>query len=48
MLVVFGGVALAGAMAPGWIAWPALGPVFLVALGVALLVGATRRTAAAS
>ncbi len=48
MLVVFGGVALAGALVPGWVAWPALGPVLLVALGVALLVGATRRTAAAS
>jgi phage shock protein C len=48
LLVVFGGIALTGALAPGWIAWPALGPVFLVALGVALLVGATRRSAAAS
>ena len=48
MLVVFGGIALAGVLAPGWIAWPALGPVFLVALGVALLVGATRRSTAAS
>lgn len=48
LLVVFGGMALAGTLGPGWIAWPALGPVFLVALGVALLVGATRRTASAS
>jgi len=48
LLVVFGGIALAGVLAPGWIAWPALGPVFLVALGVALLVGATRRSTAAS
>jgi phage shock protein PspC (stress-responsive transcriptional regulator) len=48
LLVAFGGIALAGTLVPGWIAWPALGPAFLVALGVALLVGAIRRTAAAS
>jgi len=47
-LVVFGGIALAGAMLPGWVTWPALGPVLLVALGVALLVGATRRMDPAS
>jgi phage shock protein C len=48
LLVVFGSIALAGVLVPGWVAWPALGPVFLVALGVALLVGATRRSTAAS
>ena len=46
LLVVFGGIALVGSVLPGWVAGIALGPAFLVALGIALLVMATRRPAA--
>lgn len=46
LLVVFGGIALVGSALPGWVAGVALGPAFLVALGIALLVVATRRSAA--
>ena len=46
LLVVFGGIALFGAALPGWVAGVALGPAFLVALGVALLLVAIRRPAA--
>ncbi|MDA8237227.1 MAG: PspC domain-containing protein [Chloroflexi bacterium] len=44
LLVVFGAIALANVLFPAWVAAAALGPAFLVALGVALLVGATRRS----
>ena len=43
LLVVFGAIALVNAVLPGWAGTAALGPAFLVALGVALLVGSTRR-----
>ncbi|HET7495490.1 MAG TPA: PspC domain-containing protein [Candidatus Limnocylindrales bacterium] len=46
LLIVFGGIALLGAALPGWAAGVALGPAFLVALGIAFLVVATRRPAA--
>lgn len=45
LLVAFGSIALAGVLLPGWAVGAALGPAFLVALGVALLVGALRRPA---
>jgi phage shock protein C len=48
VLVVFGVIALTGPLFPGWIAGVALGPAFLVALGVALVIVATRRPAASS
>ena len=48
ILVVFGGIALLNVLVPGWIAGGWVFAALLVALGVALLVGATRRTAAAS
>ncbi len=47
VLVVFGAIALAGALVPAWTA-VGLGPAFVVALGVALIVAATRRPAAES
>lgn len=43
LLVVFGSIALVGAALPGWVAGLALGPAFLVALGIALVVIAIRR-----
>jgi phage shock protein C len=43
MLVVFGSIALANVLLPGWAVGAALGPAFLVALGIALVVGAARR-----
>jgi phage shock protein C len=46
LLVVFGGIALVGSALPGWIAGVALGPAFLVALGIALVVVAVRRPSA--
>lgn len=46
LLVVFGGIALVGSVVPGWFAGFALWPAFLVGLGVALLVVATRRSTA--
>jgi phage shock protein C len=46
LLVVFGGIALVGSALPGWIAGVALGPAFLVALGIALVVVAVRRPTA--
>jgi phage shock protein PspC (stress-responsive transcriptional regulator) len=45
LLVAFGSIALAGVLLPGWAIGAALGPAFLVALGIALLVGALRRPA---
>ena len=48
LLVVFGVLALSGPLFPGWFAGIALGPAFLIALGVALVIVATRRPAAAS
>lgn len=45
LLVVFGAIALAGQLFPGWVAHSALGPAFVLALGVALLAGAARRPA---
>lgn len=47
-LVVFGTIALAGAMFPGWIASAALGPAFLLALGIALVAVSARRTSTGS
>jgi phage shock protein PspC (stress-responsive transcriptional regulator) len=44
MLVVFGSIALANILLPGWAVGVALGPAFLVALGIALVVGAARRS----
>lgn len=44
MLIVFGSIALANVLLPGWALGIALGPAFLVALGVALLVGSARRS----
>ena len=46
LLVVFGAIALAGVLVPTWAASGLLGPAFVLALGIALLVGATRRPAA--
>jgi phage shock protein C len=43
MLVVLGSIALANVLLPGWAVGVALGPAFLVALGIALVVGAARR-----
>lgn len=47
LLVVFGGIALVGSF-PGWMASVALGPAFVLALGVALVVVALRRPSAES
>jgi phage shock protein C len=44
MLIVFGAIALASILLPGAALGVALGPVFLVAVGIALLVGSARRT----
>ena len=46
LFIVFGAIALAGPMFPGWVAGHYLGPAFVLALGVALLAGALRRPAA--
>lgn len=43
-LVVFGAIALIGPVFPGWVSAVALWPAFLLALGVGLLVAATRRS----
>jgi phage shock protein C len=43
-LVVFGGLALLGPIVPGWVAGIHLGPAFLLALGIALLVASIRRS----
>lgn len=43
VLVVFGTLALLGPVFPGWFSGIALGPAFLVALGVALLAVSIRR-----
>lgn len=45
LLVVFGGIALANSMIPGWAGAIHLGPALLVALGAALLVRSMHRTA---
>ena len=45
LLVVFGTIALADVLMPGWAVRPALGPAFLIALGAALVVASARRTA---
>jgi uncharacterized membrane protein HdeD (DUF308 family) len=45
LLVVFGAIALVGPLFPGWAASGALGPAFVLALGLALLAGAARRPA---
>ena len=45
LLVVFGGLALVGPLFPGWLAGVALGPAFVVALGIAIVVLAVRRPA---
>jgi hypothetical protein len=46
LLVTFGAIALLGPMIPGWIGGVHLGPAFLLALGIALLVGSLRRAPA--
>lgn len=48
LLVVFGGIALVGSALPGWVAGIALGPAFLVALGIAFVVIAIRRPTAST
>ena len=48
VLVVFGAIALVGPAFPGWVTGIALGPAFLVAIGVALVIVATRRGATES
>jgi len=48
LLVVFGTLALIGPAFPGWVSGIHLGPAFILALGIALVVGATRRNSAAS
>jgi len=48
LLVVFGGIALVGSALPGWFAGLALGPAFIVALGIALVVIAIRRPTAST
>lgn len=42
VLVVFGSIALLGSIAPAWFAGASLGPVLVVALGVAIVVAANR------
>jgi len=46
LLIAFGAIALVGMLLPGWAGSGQLGAAFVVALGVALLVGSTRRTTA--
>lgn len=48
LLIVFGSLALAGPLFPGWITGIALGPAFLVALGIAFVVISARRPASES
>lgn len=48
LLVVFGGIALVGSALPSWVAGIALGPAFLVALGIAFVVIAIRRPTAST
>lgn len=43
VLVLFGVIALAGVLVPGWAASGLLGPAFILALGIALLASAIRR-----
>lgn len=45
VLVVFGAIALADTLIPGWSGFSHLGPALLLALGVALLTGSIRRGA---
>jgi len=45
LLVVFGALAMANVLIPGWAVGGLLWPAFVVALGAALLVGAVRRPA---
>jgi len=46
LLIAFGAITLFGAMVPAWAA-AGLGPAFVLALGIALVVASTRRPAAA-
>ncbi|HEX6868407.1 MAG TPA: PspC domain-containing protein [Candidatus Limnocylindrales bacterium] len=48
LLVVFGAIALVGPAFPGWVTGIALGPAFLVAIGVALVIVSVRRGATES
>ena len=48
LLVVFGSIALVGSALPGWVAGIALGPAFILALGIAFVVMAVRRPATES
>ncbi|HSW42523.1 MAG TPA: PspC domain-containing protein [Patescibacteria group bacterium] len=45
LLIVFGSIAMANVLIPGWAIGGLLWPAFVVALGAALLVGAIRRSA---
>ncbi len=47
LLVVFGSIALVNAVMPGWFASGILGPAFVVALGVALVIASTNRRSTA-
>jgi phage shock protein C len=44
ILVVFGAIALADSVLPGWVDGTLVGPALIIALGAALLVGAIART----
>ena len=46
LLVAFGLINLVGPLVPGWVTGAFTGPALVLALGIALVVGATRRTAA--
>jgi phage shock protein C len=45
LLVIFGAIAMAETMIPGWVGFAHLGPALIVAVGVLLLVGSIRRGA---
>lgn len=45
LLVVFGSIALVGPLFPGWLTGVALGPAFVIALGIAIVAFAVRRPA---
>ncbi|MEO8461964.1 MAG: PspC domain-containing protein [Chloroflexota bacterium] len=46
LLVAFGLISLVGPLVPGWVTGAFTGPALVLALGIALVVGSTRRTAA--
>lgn len=45
LLVVFGSVAMAAAVVPGWVGGAHLGPALLLAFGIVLVAGSVRRGA---